>query len=732
MFDGALTRVARVRNPRISQDAFKRPLELGLAIVALMSMQRMLPELQVDQPPLVLAGLVVLLLTQLLVAVECVFPRRLGWVLVVACIVGIGLVVTGQLAQPEPTNALWRTDAWFAVPFAYLAVIEPRARQVLTLAAATLAGFLVLAVVLPMDWRAQLLSMLFTAAPIALLAIARLAVVAIVDECLTSQRERDEQSLADEVATTRSRAIASLRRDMHDTLLHCLQLVGAPWSSATVAEVRTACRRAADRLGVAPGSESAKPRDSLVQHLRDAIGQEPCRVRWDVRAVEVPPVAADAISRAAREAVRNVVKHCAVASADIRVRPTAHAIRVDIRDSGPGFDPAKTRPDRRGVAHTMVAGMLSVGGTATIRSRPSGTTVTLLWPATPPPAPQAMGQRARSILSLGPVPLVTASLANILLVHTGIGLWPSVLIWLAMVAVIVLASLRLRQRDLTTRQAWVLCAVAVAGMVANFCWVDPGLTNSWEFWMPSLTGSLVMLALPGRSVATALAMAGFVLSTTIVSSLLRLGQHATFVTHFGSIMGVIVPTAVTLVLAFGAAGVSRYLHRTRQLEVELHRHALAAAERDRTWQAWLARAQDLTGDFLHEVATGRRPADSAETRQEALWREARVRDELRLWPGDGAVAERLDQLRRAGWECQLDLDGPGDDLREQILAALSRVDAALPGQKLRITQHGDKPILTFEPALAADLLPTSGVDWDIVDDPDFTQLRAPLRLAKAL
>jgi len=56
-------------------------------------------------------------------------------------------------------------------------------------------------------------------------------------------------------------------------------------------------------------------------------------------------------------------------------------VRVDIVDTGCGFDADRVSTHRRGVAGSIVARMAAVGGRATVRSAPgAGTVVQLEWP----------------------------------------------------------------------------------------------------------------------------------------------------------------------------------------------------------------------------------------------------------------------------------------------------------------------------------------------------------------
>ncbi len=100
------------------------------------------------------------------------------------------------------------------------------------------------------------------------------------------------------------------------------------------------------------------------------------------------PVVA-ALAHATREALANVAEHAGTGRAWVMVGMTAPGgpgtvarVRVTVRDSGAGFDPARVGPARLGVRRSITERVEDRGGSASVRSAPgAGTTVSLCWPA---------------------------------------------------------------------------------------------------------------------------------------------------------------------------------------------------------------------------------------------------------------------------------------------------------------------------------------------------------------
>jgi signal transduction histidine kinase len=97
----------------------------------------------------------------------------------------------------------------------------------------------------------------------------------------------------------------------------------------------------------------------------------------------LPPNVHVALYRIVQEALNNVIKHARASQVDVElvcdIGPTGHAVKLQIRDDGKGFDPEVARPDHMGLG-IMRERAESVGARLQIESTSGqGTQVTLVW-----------------------------------------------------------------------------------------------------------------------------------------------------------------------------------------------------------------------------------------------------------------------------------------------------------------------------------------------------------------
>ena len=477
----------------------------------------------------------------------------------------------------------------------------------------------------------------------------------------------------------------------------------------------------ASSLGLGDGTWMA-----LRPALESVLTDQGCTIAWRGRQILAPSHVAEAIVGAAREAVRNVVKH-ADGAATVHLSRIGSGCRVTITDDGTGFDTSE--PTRRlGIEQAIVARLVEVGGNAVITSSPLGTSVRLAWPAEPLEPAEPFGPMARTLISWLPIPVLVASLIHVSVFEVGPSAIGVAAIWLTTTIVAVLGMRRLRRRGLAPWQPWALTVLSMALLVANYAWITPLGTNGYHVWTPSLVGALMVLALPGRRLGQAVAMAVGVIGVAVAASASSLGWETTLGAQFGSIMAVVMYVLAPLALATGASILANHSRRTEELAASQRLNADLAAERDATRHAWIMRMRTLVEPLLHGIARGELDPLEPSIRMRARTLESRLRDELILWPDGEELADMLHGLREMGWDCTVDLAVNEPLQREEILTVVYHLPPPLPQQRLHLTHRGGRAVATItDPAF-------SDAQWqqlvpgpEVVRDEDFTQIRTPSR-----
>lgn len=166
---------------------------------------------------------------------------------------------------------------------------------------------------------------------------------------------------------------------LHDSVLQTLALIGR--NAEDPARVRQLAlqqeRSLRDWLAGRDGTKA----DSLAAAVRlvaQEVEDEQPGVRVEVVAVGDAPLdrAADAMVRAAREAIRNAARH-AGSPVRVFVEVGGGVRELFVRDTGAGFDLSAVADARRGVRDAIIGRMQHVGGSATIDSSSTGTEIAL-------------------------------------------------------------------------------------------------------------------------------------------------------------------------------------------------------------------------------------------------------------------------------------------------------------------------------------------------------------------
>lgn len=196
-------------------------------------------------------------------------------------------------------------------------------------------------------------------------------------------------------AFTRERERARYARLLHDTVLQTLEGLAL---SGTVADpaVRSllAHEAASLRAFIAPSPTAATGLAGSLSALAREFRARGLRISLRVHGRPAPGASAvQALTGAAREALRNVVKHAGTDRATVTVTARDGRVAVRIADRGRGFDPAGTAAGF-GRTESIEARLAAVGGTAGVTGVPGrGTVVELVVPAR---ASRPAGQAGRT------------------------------------------------------------------------------------------------------------------------------------------------------------------------------------------------------------------------------------------------------------------------------------------------------------------------------------------------
>lgn len=500
-------------------------------------------------------------------------------------------------------------------------------------------------------------------------------------------RERERRARA-QVGAAQARAAQAREADrlVHDEILHGLLAVASDPAPGGSDIAGTAARSALAVLERADPAHAESPAQAL--ELADAVRllarRQPLQVTVTGAArVLLPAEVTEAFVAAVGEALRNVVRHAGVDTAQVRIEQRLLATVVEVLDEGRGFhDPQAA--DRRGIADSIVRRMRDVGGTALVESSPGrGTRVTLRW--TPPGVwqPEALGSGAAPRF-LTRLPLILVPLLAALFWYAAwLGpAFPAPLPVLAATVIVVGAAGWVVRRGTTggldRRGCALVVVIAWVASAVNGLSLVPGLENGVFYWLStgaSVLGALLSFYRPVREVV--ICEVGLIV--VAAASVARL-------TSDPRLALILLPAVLAPLLTMVAAlGVRRLADRlgneivyadeaiTRRLAMVEAAEALQERLHERLWQ----RAPQLAA-FFREVLAAAPGTRSAELRRRAAELERAAREDLVL--GDLVQLRAcLIVVRDGGWRVTVRCaHGMAPDVEAAVVSALSALPVVSP------------------------------------------------------
>jgi signal transduction histidine kinase len=167
---------------------------------------------------------------------------------------------------------------------------------------------------------------------------------------------------------------------LHDSVLQTLALVQR--QAHDPGAVTRLARRQEHALRAWMAGETELLSETLVAALRDVVAEveDEQGITIELSAIGDRPIdaAGEALTAAAREALRNAARHGGGARVFVFAELGAGRAEVFVRDEGPGFVLDDVPTERRGIRDAIVGRMAAVGGRATIDSAPGeGTEIAL-------------------------------------------------------------------------------------------------------------------------------------------------------------------------------------------------------------------------------------------------------------------------------------------------------------------------------------------------------------------
>lgn len=539
-------------------------------------------------------------------------------------------------------------------------------------------------------------------------AISRATETALEEQAEAYAREAHSHAVAHQTK--------EVERFLHDEVIHAVRAVAAQRSVTEPEQLRSLAAVTRERLAAQGDAED--PGD-LGSRLAAVAGQVTIRISVVGGVSGLPDDVAEAIGLAAGEAIRNADRHSGADSVRVTITPKGAGVRVSVADSGRGFD--TDRVPRRGLQHSIIERVEGIGGTATLRSGPHGTTVELGWqpPGSDTAPAQQMWQQMRAGSARVALPMLIGSLV-IVAVTLPFLARPSLAIGAVVLCVgygllmVVIAS----RRDLPVIYAWLVPIVAAVTLAGNAWALPDGLTDSVYFWAASAVVALLVIPTVSQlPLWASWVMLVVVTVEIIVVLVLRFGAVFAFQNYVGSM---IAPSLLVAIVVIRMV-VNQLGRRAVQALAEASRSDARAHElkvRAKLMSSRLSRVSREVDPFLERVANGAADLADPEVIAEARMHEADLRDEIRFGGGSRELRAQARRLRAAGWLVDLRLS-PEDVARtgSDLVRLLGQLDRVRRCGAMVVTAM-PRPVAVLpepDPELVAEVVDVPDLDADVSD-----------------
>jgi signal transduction histidine kinase len=215
------------------------------------------------------------------------------------------------------------------------------------------------------------------------------SVAANVDETRARAVSSYAAAAAADAAEQERVAVAAL---MHDSVLAALIAAERGDTPRERALAAAMAREALTRLAnteqeAEEGSDEPVDVDAIAGQIESAareLGAElPVERRIGHDPPRVPGRVARALVLATTQGVANSLQHADGEGLAVRLDAADSGVRIEVRDTGKGFDVDQVPDDRLGIRASIIARVAAIGGSARIDSGAPGTTVRLEWRESP-------------------------------------------------------------------------------------------------------------------------------------------------------------------------------------------------------------------------------------------------------------------------------------------------------------------------------------------------------------